>query len=231
MITFIRISGCFILIGILFLSCKKETPPSVISSANVQDIPPIAHAGNDIFLQLPLDTTHLDGSASADVRGITSYEWTKRSGPASFEILNPSSAMPVVKKLVEGVYLFNLKVTNYSGLSSTDIVYVVVSPEPPLPAHNKLDTTFHFAVSFAGSSYPIPGARKDFYIPILNGIGNAHLRVFSQWNNNPWVEIFEYPPTAPFGPSYRRNNSTVTYAAYLIGYTSVMIGVRITAEW
>src|SRR6266496_701790 len=162
MITFIRVSGCFILIGILFLSCKKEMPASVISSANVQDIPPIAHAGNDIFLQLPLDTTHLDGSASADGRGITSYEWTRISGPASFEILNPSSAMPVVKKLVEGVYLFNLKVTNYSGLSSTDKVYVVVLPEPPLPANNKLDTTFHFAVSLAASSY-ILGSKRFLY--------------------------------------------------------------------
>ena len=227
----IKIIHVPVILVIFLSSCKKEVPASVISSADVQDIPPIAQAGNDIILQLPLDTIHLDGSASVDVRGITSYEWTKISGPASFEIVNPSSAMTSVKKLVEGVYTLNLKVTNYSGLSSSDIVYVVVLPESPLPVPNKLDTTFHFAVSYSGSSYPVFGVRKDFYIPILSSIVNPHLQIFSQWNNNPWVEIFEYSPTKPLGQSYSRNKCTVTYAALIIGYSSVMIGVRITAEW
>ena len=41
------------------------------------NIPPVAHAGPDISIQLPNDVVELDGSESTDDKGIVSYEWKR----------------------------------------------------------------------------------------------------------------------------------------------------------
>ncbi len=43
--------------------------------------PPIAHAGKDTTIILPVDSVILDGRASTDDKKIASYQWTKISGP------------------------------------------------------------------------------------------------------------------------------------------------------
>lgn len=41
------------------------------------DYPPEANAGNDVIVYLPANNITLNGSMSADDRGIVSWEWTK----------------------------------------------------------------------------------------------------------------------------------------------------------
>jgi hypothetical protein len=91
------------------------------------DKPPIAFAGNDISVKLPENTIVLDARTSGDPNGkIVAYEWSKILGPEIFNILNPSSEVTEVINLQEGVYQFELKVTNAAGLWAKDTVSVTV---------------------------------------------------------------------------------------------------------
>jgi len=94
---------------------------------------PIAVAGSDQAFSLPKDSTLLDGSASRDLEGIIGYDWKKIEGPDSISIINPTSAKTMIKGLVEGIYHFELKVTNTSGLIAMDSMKVGVFPPPNPP--------------------------------------------------------------------------------------------------
>ena len=86
------------------LSCKKET--SCESCATRSNKQPIAVAGPDQVITLPADSVLLDGKQSSDPDGIiSSWLWTKISGPASFNIIKQSDSITKVKALVAGAYL------------------------------------------------------------------------------------------------------------------------------
>jgi hypothetical protein len=72
------------LIGILlYISCKKETSCEGCADRN-KNKPPISVAGPDQVITLPADSVLLDGKQSSDPDGIiSSWLWTKISGPAS----------------------------------------------------------------------------------------------------------------------------------------------------
>ncbi|HZJ60074.1 MAG TPA: hypothetical protein VFD24_07340 [Chitinophagaceae bacterium] len=59
------------------------------------------------------------------------YQWRKISGPSQFRIVSPHSAVTDVTNLVEGVYKFELKVTNNLGLSSRDTMTLTVNAPDP----------------------------------------------------------------------------------------------------
>src|SRR5690242_3532552 len=51
------------------------------------NLPPVANAGSNISITLPVDSTVLDGSASKDPDGtIQSYSWSRVSGPSQFTL-------------------------------------------------------------------------------------------------------------------------------------------------
>jgi predicted esterase len=95
---------------------------------------PVANAGNDISITLPLGNTSLNGSASYDTDGtISSYSWSKVSGPGSFVIANPPAAVTNLTGLVQGVYIFRLIVADNNGATDIDSVVVTVNAAPPPP--------------------------------------------------------------------------------------------------
>src|SRR5262245_5667437 len=94
----------------LFFSCRKEPNRDALISENK---PPIARAGNDTLIMLPVDSIVLNGTSSYDPDGsIEEYRWSKISGPPSLIIKNPGSATPVLQGLNQGTYQFELKVTD-----------------------------------------------------------------------------------------------------------------------
>src|SRR5688572_11335372 len=97
--------------------------------------PPVANAGADQPITLPTNSVNLNGSATDPDNNITSYQWSKISGPSSFTIANPNSVQTQLTNLVEGVYQFELKVTDAGGLFDKDAVQVTVwdSSPPSLP--------------------------------------------------------------------------------------------------
>jgi hypothetical protein len=93
------------------------------------NLPPIANAGADQTLTLPVSSTTVDGSASKDPNvggAIASYQWSQGSGPATATITSADSAATTISGLQPGVYVFNLKVTDSLGASATDSLRIIV---------------------------------------------------------------------------------------------------------
>jgi hypothetical protein len=106
---------------------------TVNAAAAPSDLPPVAKAGSDMNITMPTATVNLNGSGSSDPDGtISSYVWTKISGPTQFTIVNSAIATTPVNKLTAGVYSFQLKVTDNGGMSSMDTVNVVVNAAAPV---------------------------------------------------------------------------------------------------
>lgn len=95
----------------------------------VENIPPVANAGTDQSITLPTDEVTVNGSGSTDADGtITTYLWTKISGPSTFTITNPNVASTTITDLVEGTYVFRLTVTDNDSDTDTDDITVTVNP-------------------------------------------------------------------------------------------------------
>jgi len=106
----------------------KDTVLIIVDAASTNH-PPVADAGDDLVITLPANTVSLDGSNSSDINNnITGYQWSKISGPPSFNIANPASSQTLVISLSGGVYQFELKVTDAGGSFSYDTVQVTVLP-------------------------------------------------------------------------------------------------------
>ncbi|HVT86544.1 MAG TPA: PKD domain-containing protein [Chitinophagaceae bacterium] len=121
----VKFFACIFLLGYFFLSsCQQEVSCDGCFGNNR---PPIANAGKDQFIVLPVDSVLLDGSASKDPDGsIVSYNWKYISGPSSYTINSPAATKTIVKGLINGTYGFVLTVTDNGGLSAKDTVNITV---------------------------------------------------------------------------------------------------------
>ena len=97
---------------------------------------PVANAGADITITLPTNIANLNGSGSSDPDGtIASYSWTQVSGPATATISTSTAVSTGLAGLLQGVYVFSLKVTDNSGAVNLDSVKVTVNAaanQPPV---------------------------------------------------------------------------------------------------
>jgi hypothetical protein len=111
------------------LSAKDTIRVTVLGTNH----PPVANAGQDQVINLPANSITLNGSSSTDPdNNITMYEWTKIAGPLSFTISDARSSQPVVSNLLDGIYKFELKVTDGGGLFDRDTVQITVNPDASL---------------------------------------------------------------------------------------------------
>ena len=113
----------------VFFSCRKDPTYEIPIAENK---PPVAHAGNDTTIVLPVDSVVLNGSASYDPDGeILDFLWSKISGPSQLTIVNQKSASVILKNLTAGVYQFELKVTDNNGSAVADTVMVTADEVLP----------------------------------------------------------------------------------------------------
>ena len=112
-------------------SVGKDTVQVTVNAA--ANISPTANAGGDQTITLPTNAVSLSGNGTDADGTISSYEWTKISGPSAFSIKNASSPTSEVAGLVEGVYLFELTVTDNNGARGNDTVKVTVKPAKNIP--------------------------------------------------------------------------------------------------
>ena len=118
MLIIIGLSGCQKELS-CYVCLNTDQPPT--------NHPPVANAGNDTTIMLPGNTVNLNGSLSFDPdNNITGYLWTKISGPSSFNITDANAVQTPVINLVQGVYLFELKVTDADALFDRDTIQVTV---------------------------------------------------------------------------------------------------------
>jgi|GEM_PF-5439686 len=99
-----------------------------VRGATTIDELPIVDAGDAKEITLPTDIVTLMGSGSDPDGGSVTYLWTKLSGPSAV-IQNAGSVTTNVSNLVEGIYTFNLRVTDDEGNAVNDQVTVTVNPE------------------------------------------------------------------------------------------------------
>ncbi|HRN55573.1 MAG TPA: T9SS type A sorting domain-containing protein, partial [Agriterribacter sp.] len=113
---------------------EKATAITTVT-VNAAPPPPVADAGNDQTITLPVNSASLNGSKSIAPGGsITNYEWSKVSGPSGGSIANAFQAVSAVTGLSEGKYQFRLTVTNDKGVVASATVFITVkaAPLPPV---------------------------------------------------------------------------------------------------
>jgi hypothetical protein len=87
---------------------------------------PVANAGANQTIKLPVNTATLNGSASNDPDGvISSYRWTQTSGPSTSVLSSATTAIITVSSLQKGAYTYRLTVTDNNG--ATAIAYTTVT--------------------------------------------------------------------------------------------------------
>jgi hypothetical protein len=87
---------------------------------------PLANAGADQTITLPTNSLNLTGSGSDPDGSISTYAWTKVSGPTA-TITNATSAVVSLSDLLAGTYVFRLTVTDNAGATASDDVTVKVN--------------------------------------------------------------------------------------------------------
>jgi hypothetical protein len=110
---------------------------------------PIVNAGDDQTIALPVNSTTLNGSATDGNGIITSYAWTKTSGPNNPTFGSVSSATTTVSGLVQGTYVFKLTAIDNEAAPGMDEVTVTVDAASTtgsgwMNTGNAIDSAFHF---------------------------------------------------------------------------------------
>lgn len=89
---------------------------------------PTAAAGTDQTITLPTSQVTVNGSSSSDPDGtISTYLWTKISGPSTFTITNANNASTTITGLVAGTYVFRLTVIDNDSATDTDDITITVN--------------------------------------------------------------------------------------------------------
>ncbi|KAM9355482.1 low-density lipoprotein receptor-related protein 11 [Pholidichthys leucotaenia] len=100
--------------------------PADDEDAQDVDEPPRSDAGQDVVIQLPTDWAVLDGRDSVDDHGISRYEWTLIKGDTAINMKSTHPGLLKVSGLQEGIYTFQMTVTDMVGQKSSDNVSVTV---------------------------------------------------------------------------------------------------------
>jgi gliding motility-associated-like protein len=102
-----------------------EVTVNVLPAATNQN--PIAEAGTNKTITLPTNSIILNGSGTDADGFIASYLWTKISGPTA-SLTNANTPNLNLSSLLEGIYVFQLSVTDNNSATASDQVTVAVNP-------------------------------------------------------------------------------------------------------
>jgi hypothetical protein len=128
---------CILSLAVLFLAgCTKDDFK--------ENEVPVADAGPSKAITSPTSSETLSGTGTDNDGSVVAYLWSQVSGPSSSLIINPGSASTLIEDLVEGVYTFQLMVTDDKGATGVDTAKITVSPAPIQtlelqPANNPLE--------------------------------------------------------------------------------------------
>jgi hypothetical protein len=138
----------------------KSTIQVTVNAAPNQS--PAANAGSDLQISMPTDTATLAGAGTDPDGTIASYKWAKISGPVQSSIVSPSKPKTLISNLTEGVYQFELTVTDNAGASAKDTVEVIVLSVPkafaklfPNPATNVINIQIEGATTTSNTALRI----------------------------------------------------------------------------
>jgi hypothetical protein len=136
---------------------KDTVQVSVLAAVNIA---PKAIAGVDQTITLPTNAVTLSGSGTDADGTISSYKWNKITGPAQFTVVSSTLAQTAVNGLVEGVYTFELVVTDNNGSFGKDTVKIIVL------SSSKGDSNNHN--NYSVKLFPNP-ATSNIYVSFKSG--------------------------------------------------------------
>ncbi|RYE23724.1 MAG: hypothetical protein EOP51_09625, partial [Sphingobacteriales bacterium] len=84
-------------------------------------------------ITLPVNSAMLDGSGTDADGNIVSYAWVKLAGPSAGSITGPNAAVATATGLVQGVYQYQLTVTDDAGAIGRDTMQVTVNAPANIP--------------------------------------------------------------------------------------------------
>jgi rhamnose utilization protein RhaD (predicted bifunctional aldolase and dehydrogenase) len=152
----------------------KDTVQVTVNAAG--NIAPVASAGTDKVITLPANSTSLTGSGTDADGSIINYLWTKISGPSAFNIVNPNLSAININGLVQGIYQFELMVTDNFGAVGKDTVSVRVNANNSineLPTANAgADIGIVLPINYAfliGSGTDLDGSIVSYSWKVING--------------------------------------------------------------
>lgn len=90
------------------------------------NLPPMARAGNNVTISLPLTWVTLNANESTDDIKITQYMWKQLSGPSNSLILNANDSVSNATSLTLGDYIFEVTVIDENNNNATDRVKITV---------------------------------------------------------------------------------------------------------
>ncbi|CAL1518097.1 PKD domain-containing protein [Chitinophaga sp. MM2321] len=152
-----------------------------VNDAPAQNKPPVANAGTNQTVTLPISSVTLDGSSSSDPDGtIATYAWKKISGPGAGTISSPATNTTIVTGLVTGVYIFELTVTDNKGATNAARTTVTVNDapakQPPVALAGPTRTVtlpFSFVTLDGTASYDPDGTIASYFWSQVNGPSNS----------------------------------------------------------
>lgn len=110
---------------------KSQVKITVVSSGMQ---PPVANAGANQTIQLPVNQVNLDGSASIAPSGtISMYNWSQVSGPSAATLSAATAAQTSAANLVAGTYIFQLTIKDNNNVNASDSVVITVKPQANIP--------------------------------------------------------------------------------------------------
>ena len=153
-------------------SVGKDTVEIQVNAAS--NIAPTANAGADQTITLPTNNVSLSGSGTDSDGSISKYLWSKISGPSTFQIADSSFATTNVSELVEGVYQFELKVTDNNGSVGKDTVQIKVNAASNLAptANAGADQTITLpanSVNLSGTGTDSDGSISKYFWSKISG--------------------------------------------------------------
>lgn len=131
----------------------------VAGTIPIPNQPPTVNAGSNQTITLPVDSIVLNGSATDSDGTIAQILWSKASGPSGGNITSPNTLITTITNLQEGVYIFNLKVTDNDGASVEKSVSITVNPAPNQSPN--VDAGDDVEITLPDSSVVLTGSAYD----------------------------------------------------------------------
>jgi len=119
---------------------------------------PTANAGADQTITLPTNNIVLAGSGNDPDGSVVGYAWVKISGPTA-SLTNTNTATLTITNMLQGVYVFNLTVTDNNGATGSDLVTVTVNASVPVPSANEIP----LAIAGGNVSFSLPTNSINLY--------------------------------------------------------------------
>jgi hypothetical protein len=148
--------------------------------AGLVNIPPVADAGKDTTITLPANIANLNGNATDADGTVTSFQWSKVGGPATFNITNANQAITQATGLIAGTYQFELAVTDNNGAIAKDTMVVTVKTASVLSGSLLAEQTVFGTITPINDNMVYDAAGN---IIEMNSTYHANLKMYYNANN------------------------------------------------